>query len=159
MKKMIPLFIAIISAVLLILAAIYQYQIKEEERKEKDIQKQKAIESEIIAKDFQNKLIQKTESLDSANQEIRSLQNQLIQNTGVLLGESKNLQESQSETIKFMTGNGFPILNFYPKGDMIHSIIFYNRTGYSIYDMRIRMDDFDELKKCNPIITKTKVFL
>lgn len=46
MKKMTPLIISIISAILLILAAWSQHQLKEDERKEKNIQKQKAQENE-----------------------------------------------------------------------------------------------------------------
>jgi hypothetical protein len=151
MKKMTPLIISIISAILLILAAWSQHQLKEDERKEKNIQKQKAQENENKAQVFQNELLEKTNSLDAANIEVQNLQRQLLEKTQLLLSESKNVSKVQEESIKFMTGDGAPTVKFFSKSDGSISPIIYNLTKYPIYDLRIRIDDYDEIVKCKSI--------
>lgn len=147
---MIPLIIALLSSVLAILAAWYQYQEKESERIEKDIQKKKADK-------FQSELISKTQSLDSANNEIKKLQQELIEKTTQLLNESKVVQKIQDDTIKYMVGDGIPTLLFDSNSDgPIHPVVV-NRTNYPIYDVSIRVDDFDKILKCKTEIDGDKI--
>lgn len=141
MKKMTPLIIALLSSVLAIIAAWYQYQEKESQRIEKEKQTKKA-------DDFQSELLKKTQSLDSANIEIRKLQSELLEKTTTLLNESKEVQRIQDESIKFMTGEGIPTVNFFIRPDGSYSPIIYNKTNYPIYDVRFRIDNFDEIIKC-----------
>lgn len=155
MKKMIPLIIAVISAILALLAAWWQYLEKETERMEKVIEADKAIQNERKADNFQKELLKKTENLDSANYEIKVLQAKLLEKTGNLLEESKEVKKVQEETIKFLTGDGYPLLQFFPTEKGTISPLFMNRTKYPIYDMKIRIDDFDEVKKCKSIISET----
>ena len=138
---MTPLLIAVLSSLLAILAAWYQYQDKENEKIEKDIQKKKA-------DDFQTELIKKTLSLDLANSEIKRLQAELIKKTSQLLNESKTVQQIQNESLKFMTGDGPPTLGFFIRSDGTYSPVLFNKTNYPIYDLRFRIDDFDQIIKC-----------
>lgn len=145
MKKMTPLIIAVISSLLAILAAWFQYSEKEVEKKEKNQQK-------AMAERFQSELIKKTESLNKANEEITRLQAELIEKTSSLLSESKTVQKIQEESIKFMTGDGIPTLAFFIRPNQTYSPVLYNKTKYPIYDIRFRIDNFDEIIKCKTMI-------
>ncbi len=51
-----------------------------------------------------------------------------------------------------MTGDGAPTLSFFAKADETYSPFLFNKTKYPIYDLRFRIDNFDEIVKC-----KTKI--
>lgn len=162
-KGMIPVLIAIFGAVLAIAGAIVQY-------KEKEDAKENAKNAKAEASKFNEKLIQsqidlineqkkaKAESENSSKEIIR-LNQELVKKTTGLLNENENVKKTQQETIKFILGSEIPDLKIFSRNDGEFAIAFENSTGYPIYDVVLKVQNFDEILKCKNIIKGNIVYL
>jgi hypothetical protein len=162
-KGMIPVVIAIFAAFLAVAGALAQY-------KEKEDAKKKAEESKAEAREFNKKLVQSQVDLideqkrakkqsEKSSHEIIRLNQELVKKTTGLLNESENVKNTQQETIKFILGTETPEVKVLRRNDGEFAIVFDNSTEYPIYDIILKVQDFDEIIKCKTIIKDGIVYI
>jgi hypothetical protein len=154
-RSMIPIIIAILSALLTIAVAIVQYN-------EKEVSKRTAELAKADAEEFNHKLIESQNALieeqknaklesDSASKEIIRLNNELIKKTSGLLSESDEAKKKQQETINFILGTDYPDVNVLNRKNTEYTFAFHNNSSLPIYDIIPTIQNYDEIIKCKNI--------
>lgn len=153
---MTPVIITIFAAILAIAGAIVQYHDEEEA-------KLSANEAKKEAAEFNEKLIQSQKDLiteqkkgkeesDSASKEIIRLNQELFLKTADILSESEKVKLTQQETIKFILGTETPEIKIISRNENEFALALYNNSQYPIYDVILKVQNFDDIIKCKNII-------